>query len=341
MNRLLVLVALVLLMGCKTDPPAPAPTPTPTEPTPPANAMAPDAGAVPEPDQTQHTPDAENPAIKAASFETWDMAALDACDDKHVTQLRSWMLTHCQAQLAADNLGGRLAGFMDLPKLALPYQAPASQWVFSWNNHSTEVPDGAAIGGRKARFRDNDQDSSFHLMTLRNAAGDPNQVPILAVDGTRPVKEVVQALDSLREAGHTKVSFAFETSAYPLALPPDTTGLDGMIWQTSAPYMREAMKGCDPIGEALEEFSKVPPEVRCGLLTTRIPAAMKACECKMADRHAFLRNLHLFIRPPKFVTAVTVTLGGTPTKVDGDQPWAQAAAALFSVAPSELNLITR
>ena len=351
MTRTPALLLLAVLCACKPDPPAPA-APSPAAPdgagvaTPesleaPPVQMAPDAGSVPV-EAPAGIPDRDNAAIRDASFGTWDTASVAACDTQHESQLKTWVLTLCRAKIEADVPAARLAGAVELPQIAVPFSAPESTAVFLWNDHSTEVPDRASIGGRKARFRDNDKDSSFHPETIRAAAAaNTVDLPVLAVEGTRPVREVAEALEIFRSAGHKKVALAFDTTAYPIPAPPDPTGLDQMPWQTAAPYMREAMKGCAPMSDVLEAFSTATPETRCTLLADRIPSAMTSCKCQMADRHAFLRNLQLFIKPPKIVTVVVVGLSGEKTQVKGGQPWSEAAAALFKSPRTDLHLIAR
>lgn len=343
MIRLVISLLLVTaLVGCKDKTPAPeSPSPSPTAPVePPASPMAADAGEIPK-EPAPHIADRENPAIASAVWEAWSQPDLEACADAHREQLKRWLLVHCKAQLELDNAGVRLAAAADLPALPLPLQKLPTDNVFLWNNHSTEVPDPSAVGGRRARFRDKPEDSPFHAGTLGQAAGNLGLTPILAVDGARPVREVAEALALLEKAGHEQVSFAFVTTEHGLPLPPDPAGLDKMAWQTAAPYMREAMKGCGPMGDALEAVAKAKPESRCGLLADRIPRAMQACSCKMADRHAFLRNLHLFVGPPRMITSVTVKLGGTPRSMSASTPWAKASAILFSPVPEALSIRAR
>jgi hypothetical protein len=346
----LALLLTAALAGCKSDP---APTPPRPDAGPAAAAepavaadpapMAPDAGAPPAPATAPPAMlDKDNPEIAAATFTTWNADAVAACDAAHGTELRQWIFSLCKAKLATETDASRMAGAAALPKLPLAFAAPTSKAIFLWNNHSTEVPHPGSIGGRKARFRDNPEDSSFHPEMLRTAAmANLVDLPVLAVDGTRPVAEVAEALEIFRAAGHKKVALAFDASSVAVAPPPDATGLDALQWQTAAPYMREGLKGCEPLSQVFKDFSAAPPESRCLLMGQRVPAAMLECKCEMADRHGFLRNLQLFITPPKFVTTVTIELSGKKVRVRGKQTWSEAAATLFASPRTQLLLEAR
>jgi hypothetical protein len=266
---------------------------------------------------------------------------MEACSDAHTAQVEKWVLALCRTQFDVHTPGGEIAGHMKLPQLPLSFSAPQSAAVFMWDSHTTEVPDNAGIGGRKAQFRDKPTDSPFHEKTIKAAMPQLKDVPILAVDGSRPVSEVARALSIFQKAGHSTVAFAFETTAYPVPLPPKPKVLEKLQWQTAAPYMREAAKGCDALTTAFQTFAGAPPDARCAPLAGDIGAAMKTCNCKMADQQAFLGNLHLLLRPPKIVTVVTVRLGGKPITLPKSQTWAEASKQLFAAPREELRLRLR
>ncbi len=294
------------------------------------DASANDAGA-----KAGLTPD---PAPLA--WGSWDLKARASCGEVHKTQLGAWIQAHCQLRTQTRERAHDLTDHVNLAIVNLPYSRPPSEAVIHWDAYSTEAPNRAGIGGRQSRFKD-EGGRSFSPDAIRSAFPDIIGTPILAVDRERPAGEVIEALKILRDGHYKEVAFAFETTTHPVPLPPDAARIGQFRWQASAPFMRDALQGCDGALQVFKSSVDIPLDERCGWTAQRLPPAITACKCKMKQYDDFLINLHLFLRPPRITTVVTVGLGGDPVKVDPARLWGELAPELFSTPPRTLRLEAR